>query len=161
MNVLRTLPLLVLATALTACAGKPARDSAPTSVPVTPTAADAALDAPADALPQSEVPAPVPADAVGDPAQSGADGTSPASAGGTAPTDAEDDFAALYGGPAPSADGTLAASAPYDPWEPFNRRVHSFNNVVDRAVARPLATAYTKVVPRFARTGVTNFFSNL
>ncbi|MBD3827617.1 VacJ family lipoprotein [Stenotrophomonas sp.] len=161
MNVLRTLPLLVLATALTACAGKPARDSAPTSVPVTPTAADAALDAPADALPQSEVPAPVPADAVGDPAQSGADGTSPASAGGTAPTDAEDDFAALYGGPAPSADGTLVASAPYDPWEPFNRRVHSFNNVVDRAVARPLATAYTKVVPRFARTGVTNFFSNL
>jgi len=28
-------------------------------------------------------------------------------------------------------------------------------------VARPLATAYTHVVPRFARTGISNFFSNL
>ncbi|HAV72499.1 MAG TPA: hypothetical protein DCX91_11535, partial [Stenotrophomonas sp.] len=35
--------------------------------------------------------------------------------------------------------------------------MHSFNNVVDRAVARPLAVAYTNVVPRFARTGVSNF----
>jgi phospholipid-binding lipoprotein MlaA len=80
---------------------------------------------------------------------------------GVAPTGAEDDFAALYGGPAPTAEGAEPGRSPYDPWEGFNRRVHAFNDVVDRAVARPLATAYTKVVPRVARTGVTNFFSNL
>ena len=39
--------------------------------------------------------------------------------------------------------------------------MHTFNNAVDRGIARPLATAYTHVVPRFARTGVSNFFGNL
>lgn len=156
MNVIRTLPLLVLALALSACAGKPARDSAPVSVEVAPAAAPATdvADAPA-----------VPADAVVDtaapPPQGSTDTAAAPVTGGTAPTNAEDDFAALYGGPAPTADGTEPSRTPYDPWEPFNRKVHSFNNVVDRAVARPLAVAYTNVVPRFARTGVSNFFSNL
>jgi ABC-type transporter lipoprotein component MlaA len=68
----------------------------------------------------------------------------------------DDDFDALYGGA-----GNTGNAAAYDPWEPFNRKVHTFNNAVDRGVARPLATAYTHVVPRFARTGVSNFFSNL
>lgn len=72
------------------------------------------------------------------------------------PTTAEDDFAALYGSAEPAQ-----ASATVDPWEPYNRRVHRFNNAVDRSVARPLATTYVKVVPQFARTGVRNFFSNL
>ncbi|MCR1808074.1 VacJ family lipoprotein, partial [Stenotrophomonas geniculata] len=62
----------------------------------------------------------------------------------------------LYGGA-----GNTGSAAAYDPWEPFNRKVHTFNNAVDRGIARPLATAYTHVVPRFARTGVSNFFSNL
>ncbi len=60
-----------------------------------------------------------------------------------------------YGG-----SGNTGSAAAYDPWEPFNRKVHKFN-AVDRGIARPLATAYTHVVPRFARTGVSNFFSNL
>jgi len=68
----------------------------------------------------------------------------------------DDDFDALYGGA-----GNTGSAAAYDPWEPFNRKVHTFNNAVDRGIARPLATAYTHVVPRFARTGVSNFFSNL
>lgn len=68
----------------------------------------------------------------------------------------DDDFDALYGG-----SGNTGSAAAYDPWEPFNRKVHKFNNAVDRGIARPLATAYTHVVPRFARTGVSNFFSNL
>ncbi len=154
MNVIRTLPLLVLALALTACAGKPAREAAPASVAVDAT--PPVVDAPA-AVDSGNVP-PAP------PAAVAADTTAPAppqAASDAAPTDAEDDFAALYGGPAPSVDGSEPGRAAYDPWEPFNRKVHSFNNVVDRAVARPLATAYTHVVPRFARTGVTNFFSNL
>ena len=59
------------------------------------------------------------------------------------------------------ANGSTTSTTAYDPWEPFNRKVHGFNNAVDRGIARPLATAYTHVVPRFARTGVSNFFSNL
>lgn len=85
---------------------------------------------------------------------------------GVAPTAAEDDFAAIYGGASDAvADPTLPAAAvsphAYDPWEKFNRKVHTFNNAVDRAVARPLARAYTNVVPRPVRLGVSNFFDNL
>ena len=82
-------------------------------------------------------------------------------------TDAERDFDALYGTQStdPFADPALPASAAlaqsYDPWEGFNRRIHRFNNVVDRAVARPLAKAYVAVTPRPVRLGVSNFFNNL
>src|SRR5690606_17333861 len=85
----------------------------------------------------------------------------------TEPTQAELDYAAIYGGQVynPVADPTLPAPAElpasYDPWEPFNRRVHRFNDVVDRYVASPLAHAYVDVVPRPVRLGVRNFFSNL
>lgn len=48
-----------------------------------------------------------------------------------------------------------------DPWEPFNRRMHRFNEAVDRTVAEPLAHAYVAVVPQPVRTGVRNFFTNL
>ncbi|MBT2767335.1 VacJ family lipoprotein [Stenotrophomonas sp. ISL-67] len=163
MNVVRTASLLLLAIALSACAAKPARDSVPTAVAVTPAATepaaarDAGSDAPATAAAGAT-------DVVAAPVASAEDvegAAATAAAAEAPPTGAEDDFAALYGGPAPTADGTEPGRSPYDPWEGFNRRVHAFNNVVDRAVARPLATAYTHVVPRFARTGVTNFFSNL
>ena len=73
-------------------------------------------------------------------------------------SEAEDDFAALYGMP---ADAQASNAASIDPWEPYNRRVHRFNMAVDRSVARPLATTYVRVVPQFARTGVRNFFTNL
>ena len=79
-------------------------------------------------------------------------------AGDPGPTQAEDDFAALYG-TAPDADAS--ARPAYDPWEPLNRRVHTFNVVVDRAVARPIARAYVAVVPEPVRLGVGNFFDNL
>lgn len=48
-----------------------------------------------------------------------------------------------------------------DPLEPFNRGVYKFNDAVDTAVLKPVATAYVNVTPRLVRTGVTNFFSNL
>jgi len=84
-------------------------------------------------------------------------------------TDAERDFDALYGTPAqeydPVADPTLPAPASvpgaFDPWEKYNRKMHRFNMAVDRGVARPLARAYSKVVPRPVRLGVSNFFNNL
>ena len=93
----------------------------------------------------------------------------PAAAGAPADTrtQAEQDYDVLYGDQEynPVADPTLPPPAElpasYDPWEPLNRRVHAFNNVVDRRVAKPLATAYVRVVPRPVRLGVSNFFSNL
>jgi phospholipid-binding lipoprotein MlaA len=54
-----------------------------------------------------------------------------------------------------------APAGVHDPWERFNRRVHRFNNAVDRSVARPVAKAYAKVVPKPVRTRVGSFFDNL
>jgi phospholipid-binding lipoprotein MlaA len=97
-----------------------------------------------------------------------ATGTEAATTGtDAAPTDAELEFAAIYGNGEydPVADATLPAPATlpitYDPWEKLNRKVHRLNNVVDRSVAKPLAKAYVKVVPRPVRLGVSNFFHNL
>ncbi|WP_382161428.1 VacJ family lipoprotein [Hydrogenophaga sp. ANAO-22] len=50
---------------------------------------------------------------------------------------------------------------PRDPLEPFNRGVYQFNDAVDTAVLKPVATAYQKVTPSPVRTGVGNFFGNL
>jgi phospholipid-binding lipoprotein MlaA len=48
-----------------------------------------------------------------------------------------------------------------DPWEGFNRKSFAFNEKLDEAVLKPVATGYVKVVPAFAREGVNNFFDNL
>lgn len=50
---------------------------------------------------------------------------------------------------------------PQDPLEPFNRNVSAFNDAVDSAVLKPVATVYRDVTPDMVRTGVSNFFSNL
>lgn len=50
---------------------------------------------------------------------------------------------------------------PRDPFERFNRASFALNDRLDRAIARPVARGYVRVVPRVARTGVSNFFSNL
>jgi phospholipid-binding lipoprotein MlaA len=50
---------------------------------------------------------------------------------------------------------------PDDPWEAYNRGAFSFNEQVDRAVLKPLATAYDTVTPRPFKIAVGNFFSNL
>ncbi len=47
-----------------------------------------------------------------------------------------------------------------DPWENWNRKVFNFNEDVDRAVLKPVATAYTEVVPQVIRRGVGNFYNN-
>lgn len=53
------------------------------------------------------------------------------------------------------------ADDPRDPWEGMNRAIYSFNENLDKAVLKPVATGYKKTVPQPLRTGVTNFFSNL
>ncbi|WP_374410198.1 VacJ family lipoprotein [Hydrogenophaga sp.] len=50
---------------------------------------------------------------------------------------------------------------PRDPLEPMNRKVTEFNDAVDAAVLKPVASVYQKVTPDPVRTGVNNFFENL
>lgn len=54
-----------------------------------------------------------------------------------------------------------ASQANKDPLEGLNRGIYKFNDVADRAVIKPVASAYTKVTPSPIRKGVSNFFSNL
>ncbi|MEO5661102.1 MAG: VacJ family lipoprotein [Polaromonas sp.] len=57
------------------------------------------------------------------------------------------------------ASGPNAVAA--DPLEPLNRTVFRFNDGLDRAVVKPVATAYQNVTPAPVRTGVSNFFGNI
>jgi phospholipid-binding lipoprotein MlaA len=56
---------------------------------------------------------------------------------------------------------TQRAPSPQDPWEGMNRATWEFNQVVDRGLVKPVAKAYVRFVPQFARTGVNNFLTNL
>jgi len=72
-------------------------------------------------------------------------------------------LAILLAGLALTGCATLPSGKPdpRDPWERMNRSTYAFNDAVDRAVAKPVAKAYVKVMPRFVRTGVSNVFNNL
>jgi phospholipid-binding lipoprotein MlaA len=63
------------------------------------------------------------------------------------------------------AAGLLAGCAtsgnPKDPIEGFNRAMFAFNEGLDSAIVKPVATGYEAVLPSPVRTGVTNFFSNI
>ena len=50
---------------------------------------------------------------------------------------------------------------PQDPLEPLNRKIYSFNEHVDELLVKPAAHAWRLVLPDFARTGISNFFSNI
>lgn len=54
-----------------------------------------------------------------------------------------------------------ASQANKDPLESINRGIYKFNDVADKAVLKPVATAYKNVAPTPVRLGVNNFFSNL
>lgn len=49
---------------------------------------------------------------------------------------------------------------PRDPWQRVNRGIFKFNDVFDRAIAKPVARTYLRVLPGVVRTGITNFFNN-
>jgi phospholipid-binding lipoprotein MlaA len=57
--------------------------------------------------------------------------------------------------------GCAVNGDPRDPLEPMNRAIHSFNEGLDQVILKPLAQGYEAVMPSFARTSVSNFFSNL
>src|SRR5210317_1662571 len=48
-----------------------------------------------------------------------------------------------------------------DPWEAYNRKIHSFNMAFDNAIFRPVAKGYDYVMPYAPQRGVRNFFRNL
>lgn len=54
-----------------------------------------------------------------------------------------------------------ASTTNKDPLEGINRGVYKFNDVADRAVIKPVATAYKTVTPSPIRKGISNFFSNI
>ena len=56
---------------------------------------------------------------------------------------------------------TITRPSEKDPLESYNRSVFEFNERLDRAVLKPVAVGYQKVVPDLVRTGVGNFFDNL
>jgi phospholipid-binding lipoprotein MlaA len=60
--------------------------------------------------------------------------------------------------------GCATASGPernVDPLEAINRPIYRFNELTDRFLVRPVAKGYDFVMPRPARTGVSNFLDNL
>jgi phospholipid-binding lipoprotein MlaA len=58
------------------------------------------------------------------------------------------------------AGGAEAQSAK-DPIEGWNRAVFGFNETLDSAVLKPVATGYKNVVPELVRSGVGNVFGNI
>ena len=56
----------------------------------------------------------------------------------------------------------LDEAADYDPWQPFNEAMFSFNHdVLDRWLVKPVATAWDTVLPRPARRAFGRAIDNL
>jgi phospholipid-binding lipoprotein MlaA len=76
-------------------------------------------------------------------------------------------FAALLsacaGGSAVREDAAAGAleEETWDPFEPFNRAMFTFNEKFDAWLLKPVAKGYDAVLPNFMKQGVGNFFSNL
>lgn len=68
---------------------------------------------------------------------------------------------ALSGCAATRGDSIQGGKNPHDPLEPFNRGMYKFNDAVDKAVLKPVATGYNTVMPEPGKIMVRNFFSNL
>jgi phospholipid-binding lipoprotein MlaA len=57
--------------------------------------------------------------------------------------------------------GIAHAQSANDPLEGWNRAVFGFNEGLDAAVLKPVATGYKNVVPELVRSGVGNVFGNI
>lgn len=56
---------------------------------------------------------------------------------------------------------TVTHPTPQDPWESYNRSMYAFNDTVDKAVLKPIATGYDKLMPDPAQTCIHNIFNNV
>lgn len=64
--------------------------------------------------------------------------------------------------PLPDASAVLARpTRDPDPWIGMNRSLWAFNDVLDRALLRPIAQGYRAITPDLVEEGVSNFFDNL
>jgi phospholipid-binding lipoprotein MlaA len=65
---------------------------------------------------------------------------------------------ALLAGCSSIQTGRIAPGQRLDPWENWNRKVFAFNEGLDEAVLKPVATIYSDVLPQGIRNGVGNFY---
>ncbi len=49
----------------------------------------------------------------------------------------------------------------HDPFEKFNRKIFSFNEIVDKNIALPVVRQYHKIVPQMVRDSIRNFTNNI
>jgi phospholipid-binding lipoprotein MlaA len=49
----------------------------------------------------------------------------------------------------------------YDPFEPVNRKIFAFNEILDKSVVLPVAKQYRKRIPSIIRRSIGNFIDNL
>ena len=75
---------------------------------------------------------------------------------------------ALVGGCASTQQATQqafervkTAGSRFDPIEPVNRVVYSFNDAIDKAVVKPVALGYKAILPTQVRYCVSNIFGNI
>lgn len=61
---------------------------------------------------------------------------------------------------ASEANDVLDAETP-DPYERTNRSIYNLNDAVDKAVVKPVAKGYQKIIPKGPRLCASNMFSNL
>jgi len=59
-----------------------------------------------------------------------------------------------------SANGAVAQQT-NDPWRETNERLFRLNDYFDQLIVKPVASGYNLFVPRVARQGIGNFFSNI
>ena len=57
--------------------------------------------------------------------------------------------------------GCATVENDFDPLEPMNRSIDSFNTGLDEAILRPVSKGYTAALPKEVRGSITNFFENL
>ncbi len=170
MKIIQSVVLLAIVLGTTACASNAVKQQpaatlsgvpSTASTPSRPATDIATTTTSLATLPTTDTaPMTPPADMRGSTAMGTVAGTSPAALSartvvpGTnaskAITQAEQDVEALHAKPAVR-----------DPWEGFNRKMHGFNNVLDRFVLRPVAVGYDKAVPDPVQSGVSRFFGNL
>lgn len=57
--------------------------------------------------------------------------------------------------------GSVSAEVESDPLIGINRGIHGFNQIFDKLILRPVASAYNTAVPKIIKRGIGNFFSNV
>ena len=67
----------------------------------------------------------------------------------------------VLGGFVSTLPGCATTGPDYDPYESMNRSVYAFNQAVDKAAIKPVATLYAAITPSFVSYAITNFFGNL